>query len=238
LLGGLTQIVVDVDRCLASFDVTAIAAFERVIALAHVRGCAVAISPLSGGSDAARVLRRALEASDAGDASLPPPHFFETTDDALEAAEEALLADLDDRTPRAFAVSTLGLGAGELFERWLSDAGFDAFPHDSLEALALRFEPVRRAAAGSSIVEAGAPALREFCLVCAGRLRIVDADGRTLRKLGPGNAFGVRSFCAVRAVVPFVRRPPAPLGTLGGRLLLPASARRRGEARPHAGGDA
>ncbi|KAJ1453466.1 hypothetical protein M885DRAFT_588628 [Pelagophyceae sp. CCMP2097] len=190
--GGLRQIVVDVDRCLASFDITAIAAFERVIALAHVRGCAVSISPLSGGSDAAGVLRRALEASDAGDDSLPPPMFFETTDDALEAAEEALLAGLDDRTPRAFADAALEQGAGQLFERWLSDAGFEAFPLECLEEL--RFEPVRHASAGENIVEAGAPALCEFCLVCAGRLRIVDADGRTLRKLGPGNAFGVADF--------------------------------------------
>jgi len=87
----LRHLVLDVSRCFAQFDVTAIAAFEKILAIAHAKEFRVAFAPSD--CDAALALDRGIRACTEDTIY----HFdqtalwFHTVDDALEFCEDDLL---------------------------------------------------------------------------------------------------------------------------------------------------
>ena len=90
-LPRLGHLVIDLSRCFPQFDVTAVAAFEKILALAKARGFHVHLAPKD--SDPCLALRNGLRAcGTAGTLFDDYGLFFDTVDDALEHCEDTLLA--------------------------------------------------------------------------------------------------------------------------------------------------
>lgn len=193
----LKHLVVDVSRCVPSFDVTAVAAFEKTVALGEARGFDLAIAPSE--SCAGSALFCALSADGALARRVA---FFETVDDALERAEDETLRRVKKTTtkepeetacaPDATRSARAGCGeqdsAEDLFKVWLLDAddgdgGVSGGVSEACSKIA-RIAHVRRCARGEELFSNGDPGRDELVLVCSGRLRLVDdASAVCVRKL-------------------------------------------------------
>lgn len=189
----LRHLVLDLNDCLPTFDVTAISAFEKILALAEARDFQVLIAPDS--SEAAAKLDSGIAACGTFDLA---GKFYESVDDALEYAEDQLLEGILLRSNDSFANEddayddpTLAGFLGKALERkncvraWLahaSDAHFDA---DFVEALT----------ANTSLShDVDFIDDRAMTLVVDGRIRLLNDAGVCVRKLNAGNAYAVGDY--------------------------------------------
>lgn len=190
-------LVIDVAQCFGNVDATAVAAFNQIAALASHRGYRVSIAPAS---------RANILAVKVDDSAV----IFESADDALEQAEDAVLTAVHPPTPqvtrksfrlRARANATrMQSKLQNLLAGWLKAAVLDASDappdhflkmYDALVDYLIDKEYV----ANEIVYMRGDDRDDAFLLVCAGRLRLLaPPDDHCVRKLSPGNAVSVGEF--------------------------------------------
>lgn len=213
-LPPLKHLVLDLSATLPQFDVTAVASFEKIFALAKAKLFSIAIAPAN--SEAATALQRALGACSNADDLFDTihGHFYESVDDALEIAEDDLLSDatgykgLDRRNTMLSASNNeavpLTQNEEEVFERkqrlfreWLA-AATESSPNDearSDQELVLAVAKIAFVSNDGAFLDSDhnvqAPAM---ALVVDGRLRLLNEHGLTVRKVATGNALAVGDF--------------------------------------------
>lgn len=163
-------LLLDVTQCFGKFDATAVSAFEQITEMAKHKNYVVLVAPASKApSCSARI--------------------FDTADDALEYAEDALLTTSLAVSPRRPPSSKPYMG---LFRSWLEAAGATAI--DDL-ADALESHTADRVYNASEIVyRRGDRNDDAFLFVCAGRFRLFSQDNTCMRKLAPGTAVSVGDY--------------------------------------------
>ncbi|KAJ8607266.1 hypothetical protein CTAYLR_010255 [Chrysophaeum taylorii] len=200
-------VVVDISGCLPTFDVTAVAAFEKIFALARARDFKVFFAPTD--SEASQALDSAIQAcGKAGILLADNGRFFESVDDALEAAEDSLLrstgkhnldrASIDeDDDEDGFAPTIedddddLLLRTKGLFNDWLRSATERHGLVDDDEFLTT----IARLLVISDTVDLDDDRGRKMmALLVDGRVRLLNDSGICVRKLAHGNALAVGDY--------------------------------------------
>lgn len=210
----LQHLVLDLTNLLPIFDVTSLAAFEKVLALAQVKGFSVFVAPSR--HDSADALRSGL--GDCGPAHdlFKAVHgtFFESIDDALEAAEDQLLVSASQeaggsllrRQVFSFQQSPVNSSGEEqllrdnrpteeLVRDWLENAteNVPSFFTSGKDALVAAVASIARVSHHiRSFSDPDQPPAMAF--VVEGRLKLLDGSGITIRKLGRGNALAVGDY--------------------------------------------
>ncbi|KAJ8609906.1 hypothetical protein CTAYLR_005554 [Chrysophaeum taylorii] len=179
-------LILDVTQCFGTFDSTAVSAFQQVALMAKTNDYELYCAGYSLGTT------------------------FQTADDAIEHAEDALLTQSLPPTPVAKRRSYVSMEAA-LFRAWLQANNVDSDIPAIAACVAVReFQPQEL------VYRKGDDRDDSFLLVCAGRLRLLN-DDRCVRKLAPGNAVSVGDY-----YFPNARKPTRPhtLVALASTILL------------------
>mmetsp|Transcript_23921 Transcript_23921/g.31134 ORF Transcript_23921/g.31134 Transcript_23921/m.31134 type:complete len:1021 (+) Transcript_23921:52-3114(+) len=191
---GTKFLVLDLSRCVYTFDATAVAALEQIAEIGNHRGFSVLLAP-----DLPHLVHH-----------LKNIKFFQDPDDALEYAEDAALASFlsppINTTPLDQHQISRKRGISPtpqtLLQTWLQAAADDGLdPNDNTTAeIAAALAPLCNLSlthfhAGEVVYECDHLVTHPaFNLVCAGRFRLLDSRGRCVRKVSIGHAVSVGAY--------------------------------------------